>query len=170
MPFDVLCIDAYTHESLDNRTMLINGIDNNDMDAAAAPPLTTTAGSRKKSNREDPTVPPPARDNPLPSTGFVSKDMLKAAGFKMFSYGTVYGFAPAPNGKYSMVWAVQFSPIGSFNKVEQEAVDVFIDYMALAQDQGYEVKINRAQNGNKARKTPGPVLEREVQERRECYA
>ncbi|CUA74689.1 hypothetical protein RSOLAG22IIIB_05656 [Rhizoctonia solani] len=155
MPFDVLCIDAYTHEALDNRTMLINGVDNDDSDIPPPPPIADLKGT-KTSNRDDPTVPGPARDNPFSQTGFVSKDMLDKFKFKFFSYGTVYGFARAPNGKYSMVWAVQFSPIDSFNEVEQQAVDVFIDYMSLAQDQGYEVTINRAQNGNKTRRTePG---------------
>ncbi|KDN38121.1 hypothetical protein RSAG8_09717, partial [Rhizoctonia solani AG-8 WAC10335] len=137
MPFNVLCVDAYTHDTLDNRTMLINGIDNNDVNAPPLPPQAAGSGGRKTSNRDDPTVPEPALFSPFPQTGFVSKDMLVKANFKFFSFGT----------------AVQFSPIGSFNEVEQQAVDVFIDYMALAQHQGYEVKINRAQNGNKARRT-----------------
>ncbi|CAE6434916.1 unnamed protein product [Rhizoctonia solani] len=163
--FDILCIDAYTHQTLDNRTMVINGIDNDDIDAVPSPPPAAAAGSDKKSNRDDPTVPVPARDNPLPSTGFVSKDMLEEAKFKLFGHGTVYGFARAPNDKYSMVWAVQFSPIGSFDPVEEQAVKVFIEYMDLAKDQGYEVKINRAQNGNKARKTTEKAQEHEVEER-----
>ncbi|CAE6496731.1 hypothetical protein RSOLAG22IIIB_05772 [Rhizoctonia solani] len=165
MPFDVLCIDAYTHKPLDNRTMLINGVDNDDPEAAPLPPLAANIQTKKSSNTNDPTVPKPARDSPFPQTGFVSKDMLLEAKFKLFSCGTVYGFAHAPNGSYSMVWAVQFSPIGSFNEVEQQAVDVFIDYMALAQDQAYKVEINRAQNGNKARKTTREV-EKVVDEER----
>ncbi|KAG8734193.1 hypothetical protein FRC11_009295 [Ceratobasidium sp. 423] len=167
-PFGVLCIDAYTHETLDNRTMVINGIDNDDIHAVPPPPSAATIGSKKKSNRDDPTVPVPARDNQLPSTGFVSKDMLTEAKFKILRHGTVYGFARAPNDKYSMVWAVQFSPIGSFDQVEEQAVNVFIEYMELAKDQGYEVKINRAQNGNKARKTTSKMQEDAVQERHGC--
>ncbi|CAE7106840.1 unnamed protein product, partial [Rhizoctonia solani] len=147
MPFNVHCIDAYTHAPLDNSTMLINGIDNDEPDISPLPPTTDDSRGRKASYRDDSTVPKPARDSPLPQTGFVSKDMLVDANFKFFSYGTVYGFARAPNGSYSMVWAVQFSPIGSFNEVEQQAVDVFIDYMSLAQDQGAERTLVEERHG-----------------------
>ncbi|KAG9100872.1 hypothetical protein FRC06_003591 [Ceratobasidium sp. 370] len=152
-PFDVCCVDAYTHRPLDPDGMLINGINNDDTGATPLPPAKPTPKGKKNAAKLDPSVPPPALDSPFPADGFVTKEMLAAQKFTTYYSGTVYGFARAANNMYSMVWAVQFSPSGSFNDVEQEAVDVFIEYMDVVRLHAHEVKKNRAQNGNKARRT-----------------
>ncbi|KAG9100158.1 hypothetical protein FRC06_004472 [Ceratobasidium sp. 370] len=148
-PFNVRCVDAFTHQTLDIRKMLVNGVDNDDVDAKPVPqPLAdATANAARQSNERDPSAPPPAMDlNTLPADGFVTREMLEHANFKKYSFGTVYGFAPAENGVYCMVWAVQFSPIGSFSPVEQEAIDVFVSYTEKVRHHAHEVKNNRAQN------------------------
>ncbi|KAG8781053.1 hypothetical protein FRC12_022284 [Ceratobasidium sp. 428] len=128
-PLNVICVDAYTHEQLDCREILINGIDNDQSNLVPQPSPEAIKKARDQSIGRDQSVPPPSKDSPFPSEGFITREMLREADFKLYSWGTVYGFAPAPNGTYSIVWAVQFSPVGSFNKVEQEAVNVFINYM-----------------------------------------
>ncbi|KAG8735130.1 hypothetical protein FRC12_018208 [Ceratobasidium sp. 428] len=184
-PSDVICVDAYTHKPLDPSSMCIEGIDSKSIDTASdieasgstAGVLTKSPsklkGKKKVKRRErerqkreaqakaskpsgsNLSIPPPAMENPFPSEGFVTKEMIHDANFKVYQRGTVYGFARAPNGVYSMVWAVQFSPADSFSPVEREAVEVFIEYMNLVQAHAHEVKNNRAQNGNKALRTEG---------------
>ncbi|KAG8782265.1 hypothetical protein FRC12_021017 [Ceratobasidium sp. 428] len=151
-PFNAICVDAYTHEQLDSREIVINGIDNDQNATVPQPSPDAVKKARDQSIGRDQSVPPPAQDSPFPSEGFVTREMLHREGFKLYSWGTVYGFAPAADGTYSMVWAVQFSPVGSFNEVEQEAVNIFIEYMNKVRQFAHEVKNNRAQNGNKARR------------------
>ncbi|KAG8724017.1 hypothetical protein FRC09_000760 [Ceratobasidium sp. 395] len=158
-PLNVICVDAYTHEQLDCREILINGIDNDQSNLVPQPSPEAIKKARDQSIGRDQSVPPPSKDSPFPSEGFITREMLREADFKLYSWGTVYGFAPAPNGTYSIVWAVQFSPVGSFNKVEQEAVNVFINYMDKVKQFAHEVKNNRAQNSNKSRKIERNALE-----------
>ncbi|KAG9103184.1 hypothetical protein FRC06_011841 [Ceratobasidium sp. 370] len=146
-PFNVLCVDAYTHRPLDNRTMFINGIDEPEL----RPSTQSVAEAVDRARGRDETVPPPADSSPLPNEGFITTQMLAEENFKTYKQGTVYGFAAAPNGTYSMVWAVQFSPIASLNDIEQEATDSFAGYMGIVAEHAHEVKGNRAQNGNPAR-------------------
>ncbi|KAG8720651.1 hypothetical protein FRC08_018563 [Ceratobasidium sp. 394] len=145
--FNVLCVDAYTHRPLDNRTMSINGID----EPTLQPSAESVAEAVDHARGRDETVPPPADMCSLPTKGFITAQMLAEADFKTYTGGTVYGFAACPNGTYSMVWAVQFSPAGSFNEIEQEAIDSFAGYMDIVAEHAHEVKGNRAQNGNPAR-------------------
>ncbi|KAG9095515.1 hypothetical protein FRC06_009706, partial [Ceratobasidium sp. 370] len=146
-PFNILCVDAYTHHQLDNRTMFINGIDEPELQ----PPTESVAEAVDRARGRDETVPPPADTGSLPTKGFITAQMLDDARFKTYRHGTVYGFAAAPNGTYSMVWAVQFSPTESLNDIEREAVDSFAGYMDVVAEHAHEVKDNRAQNGNPAR-------------------
>jgi hypothetical protein len=145
-------VDAFTHQPLEVSSVTINGIDNSEKRMPPRPSPEATAKATLGSIGRDKSVPPPARDSPFPSEGFVAKEMLETQKFKIYSWGTVYGFAPTANGTYSMVWAVQFSPIGSFDETEQEAVNIFIKYMDKVKNFAHEVKKNRAQNGNKARR------------------
>ncbi|KAG8738154.1 hypothetical protein FRC10_007228 [Ceratobasidium sp. 414] len=158
-PFNVLCVDAYTHHQLDNRTMFINGID----EPKLQPSTESINEATDRARGRDETVPPPADSSSLPTEGFVTPQMLADAHFKTYREGTVYGFAAAPNGTYSMVWAVQFSPAGSFNDIEQEAIDSFAGYMDIVAKHAHEVKDNRAQNGNPAR---GAAKERNLKHQR----
>ncbi|KAG9123888.1 hypothetical protein FRC07_013622 [Ceratobasidium sp. 392] len=161
-PFNVLCVDAYSHHKLESLNIVINGVDNDNAQSvpeSLADPRTKAkdkarpeAGKGKAAGESDPKVPPAALDSPFPREGFVDSAMLTAANFTTYHHGTVYGFAQCTDGTYSMVWAVQFSPIGSFSDVEQEAVDVFIEYMRYIEPHAHEVKNNRAANGNISRR------------------
>ncbi|KAG8714814.1 hypothetical protein FRC08_011403 [Ceratobasidium sp. 394] len=131
---------------LDNRTIFIDGIDDE-----LRPSKDSVAEAVDRAGGRDPTVPPPADSSPFPNEGFVTAEMVADAHFKTYREGTVYGFAATPNGTYSLVWAVQFSPTGTFDEIEQEAVDSFAGYMDIVARHAYEVKGNRAQNGNPVR-------------------
>jgi hypothetical protein len=77
--------------------------------------------------------------------------LIRNAGLKMLTIGTVYGFACTPNSIYQMVFAVQFSPLSSLNPVQQEAVELFAKYVPAAAKHDYEAKGNSAQNAEDER-------------------
>ncbi|KDN43800.1 hypothetical protein RSAG8_05793, partial [Rhizoctonia solani AG-8 WAC10335] len=139
-PTDVYCMDANTHEKLDPRKMLIRCVD--DTDEQSEEPT----GANPNNVGAQTSVPPPAKDSPF-GNGYVdTKMVLKDESFKVLDHGAVYGFARAPDGTYSMVFAVQFQSQDSLGEVEKEAVDVFIDFLPKAAAHAYEVKGNGAQN------------------------
>lgn len=155
-PPKVYCFDVHTHQKLDPRTMLIKDIDEVEQGKTQTPRTEdTNTGERPipdASYLQDPSVPPPATNNPF-GEGFVkSEQILDAEDIKILSYGTVYGFARAPDKTYSMVFAVQFSSRGSFSPAEQQAVDAFAEFVPKAAKHAYEVKGNKAQNAERLRR------------------
>ncbi|KAG9124077.1 hypothetical protein FRC07_012951, partial [Ceratobasidium sp. 392] len=168
-PFNIVCVNAYTHHPLESLNIIINSVNNNNAHVVPEPlvaalknPQKTTndkakpkAGKGKAASKDDPKVPPPALASPFPAEGFVDKAMLTAAKFTIHNYRTIYGFAKCTDGTYSMVWVVQFCPIGSFSNIKQEAVNVFLEYMKLIEPHAHKVKNNRAANGNKSKRTEG---------------
>ncbi|EUC54666.1 hypothetical protein RSOL_064760 [Rhizoctonia solani AG-3 Rhs1AP] len=157
-PSNVYCMDAITHEKLDPRSMLIKGIDN---ETGNPERVSKTLASRVQLpspnqarggafSKVDLSVPLPANENPF-GDGFVETEVVEKAGFKVLSTGTVYGFARAPDGTYSMVFAAQFCPLDSLSDVEKEAANTFADFVPKAAAHAYEVKGNKAQNMGKKR-------------------
>ncbi|CUA73439.1 helicase domain-containing protein [Rhizoctonia solani] len=142
---DVYCMEANTHEKLDARKMLIRGIE----DTGGQPEK--PSGASLESVDPQRSVPPPAKDNPF-GAGYVdTENVLRDKTFKILDHGTVYGFARAPDGTYSMVFAVQFKSHESLGDVEKEAVDVFVDFLPKAAAHAYEVTVNGAQNVGRKR-------------------
>lgn len=144
-PTDVYCIDANTHEKLDSRSMLIRDID--DVGRSSEKP----SGTDPKHANPQTSVPPPAKSNPFGDGHVDTETVLKDDTFKVLDHGTVYGFARAPDGTYSMVFAVQFQSGDSLGEVEKEAVGVFTDFLPKAAAHAYEVKVNGAQNVGRKR-------------------
>ncbi|KDN33546.1 hypothetical protein RSAG8_13360, partial [Rhizoctonia solani AG-8 WAC10335] len=138
-PTDVYCMDAITHDKLDPRKMLIQGVDRGGQSKKPS-------GANPKNVNNPTSVPPPAKDNPFGSGYVDTETVLKDKRFKILDHGTVYGFARAPDETYSMVFAVQFQDRDSLGETEKEAVDVFIDFLPKAAAHAYEVKVNGAQN------------------------
>lgn len=106
------------------------------------PPTTTSPPMITPCNLS---IPLPATENPFPP-GFVMSDMVEKHRFQVFTYGTVYGFSCAPNGVYSMVFAVQFTSINKLKPVQREAVDAFVEFVPATAKYGHNVKGNAAQN------------------------
>lgn len=146
-PTEVYCMDANTHEKLDPRKTLIQGIDE------TGEQCEKPTGSNPTDVGAQTSIPPPAKDNPF-GNGYVdTQAVLKDASFKVLDRGTVYGLARAPDGTYSMVFAVQFQSQDSLGETEKEAVDVFVDFLPKAAAHAYEVRVNGAQNVGRKRGT-----------------
>ncbi|KAG8715244.1 hypothetical protein FRC11_005132 [Ceratobasidium sp. 423] len=163
-PSNVYCMDARTHEKLDLRNILIKDIDKipenslPSISAARTDPLKPAHAQSMPRGNIDPSVLLPAIDNPF-RDGFVETKTIVKQGFKIRKVGTVYGFAHAPDGTYSMVFAVQFCPLNKLGEAEKEAVNVFVEFVPKAAAHAHQVKGNKAQNaGTKPSTTHGELV------------
>ncbi|CAE7110478.1 unnamed protein product [Rhizoctonia solani] len=154
-PPNVYCMDAITHRKLDLKSTNTKDIDKTSQNSQLpTTPLDTLnptdAESSSRSNAGTP-FPLPATDNPF-GGGFVDSAAVEEQRFKILKTGTVYGFARAPDGSYSMVFAVQFCPLDTLSQTEQKAIDVFVDFLPKAAAHAYEVRGDGSQNtGSKHR-------------------
>jgi hypothetical protein len=142
---DVYCSNVVTGHRLNPNSLHIISIDNSM--SAKLPTQPATATTQSPSGQS---VPLPATDNPFPD-GYVTTEMVNTENFKVFSQGTVYGFSHAPNGTYQMVFVAQFSNLDSLNKVEHEAVDVFVKFVPEVTKHVYKVTGNATQTAEAER-------------------